>query len=230
MSAATTEDVACTIKPPVFLGFRSGTRERPSGVCVVDVVLPPGKTVDIERISFKNFYTAFLSIRLQRRSPGREGAPAKWCTALRDCPLMKNPHTEGGAHDYYNLHRKQLQVSADEVSCVRLILKQPSWSWSSFGVEDVRVYPRAPPPEPDKELSEWLLALETVDPPVQVGPGGGRGGRVSEPPADVGTQPSHAGQSDLHRLRRTLRRGWLLRHSIIIADIKAVHFCCSVLV
>ncbi|XP_057701174.1 nicolin-1 isoform X3 [Corythoichthys intestinalis] len=167
MSAATTEDVACTIKPPVFLGFRSGTRERPSGVCVVDVVLPPGKTVDIERISFKNFYTAFLSIRLQRRSPGREGAPAKWCTALRDCPLMKNPHTEGGAHDYYNLHRKQLQVSADEVSCVRLILKQPSWSWSSFGVEDVRVYPRAPPPEPDKELSEWLLALETVDPPVQ---------------------------------------------------------------
>ncbi|XP_077459466.1 nicolin-1 isoform X2 [Stigmatopora argus] len=144
------EGVACTVKPPVFLGSGGGSSAsvRLSGVCVVDVLLPPAKTVDIESISFKNFYTASLSVRLLRRGPGREGegagSSAKWCTALRDRPLMTNPHTEGGAHDYCHIHWKQLRTSAERVSCVRLILKQPSRCWSRFGVEDVRLCPRAP--------------------------------------------------------------------------------------
>ncbi|XP_077459467.1 nicolin-1 isoform X3 [Stigmatopora argus] len=167
------EGVACTVKPPVFLGSGGGSSAsvRLSGVCVVDVLLPPAKTVDIESISFKNFYTASLSVRLLRRGPGREGegagSSAKWCTALRDRPLMTNPHTEGGAHDYCHIHWKQLRTSAERVSCVRLILKQPSRCWSRFGVEDVRLCPRAPLAEPDKELSDWLLALDAASPPTQ---------------------------------------------------------------
>ncbi|XP_019736250.1 nicolin-1 isoform X2 [Hippocampus comes] len=117
---------------------------------------------DIETITFKNFYTALVSVRLQRRSPGQEGAAAKWCTALRDRPLMTNPHTEAGAQDYYSIDRKQMQVEPDGVSSIRLILKQPSSAWLTFSVQDVRIFPRMQP-EPDKELSDWLLALNLVE-------------------------------------------------------------------
>lgn len=63
----------------------------------------------IEEITFKNYYTAYVTVRLLRRGPGQE-APAKWCTALRDLPLMDNPHTEGGSQDYYSIHRTQVGV------------------------------------------------------------------------------------------------------------------------
>ncbi|XP_061639898.1 nicolin-1 isoform X3 [Phyllopteryx taeniolatus] len=165
-----TNGVACTLKPPVFLhlgGEDAKTHTRCSGVCVIDVTLPPGKTVNIETIDFKNFYTALVSVRLQKRSPGQEGAAAEWRTALGDRPLMSNPHTEAGAQDYYSIHRNQMRVEPDDVSSVRLILKQPSSAWSTFGVEDVRISPHTQP-EPDKELSDWLLALNLVDPDPHV--------------------------------------------------------------
>lgn len=61
----------------------------------------------IEEITFKNYYTAYVTVRLLRRSPGQE-APAKWCTVLRDLPLMDNPHTERGSQDYCSIHRTQV--------------------------------------------------------------------------------------------------------------------------
>ncbi|XP_060897664.1 nicolin-1 isoform X4 [Labrus mixtus] len=99
--------VSCTIKPPVYLHI-GDTKTDPahSGVCVVDVTLPFGKPVNVEEITFKNYYTAYLTVRLLRRGPGQE-APAKWFTALRDLPLMDNPHTERGSQDYYSVHRTQ---------------------------------------------------------------------------------------------------------------------------
>lgn len=45
-----TKGVACTLKPPVFLHFGgrdSKTQGCCSGVCVIDVALPPGKTVNV---------------------------------------------------------------------------------------------------------------------------------------------------------------------------------------
>ncbi len=63
----------------------------------------------IEEITFKNYYTAYVTVRLLRRNPAHE-APAKWCTALRDLPLMDNPHTEGGSQDYYSVHRTQVDT------------------------------------------------------------------------------------------------------------------------
>lgn len=61
----------------------------------------------IEEITFKNYYTAYVTLRLLRKIPGQE-APAKWTTALRDLPLMDNPHTERGSQDYFSVHRTQV--------------------------------------------------------------------------------------------------------------------------
>nr|XP_020467864.1 nicolin-1 isoform X2 [Monopterus albus] len=161
-SSDNTKPVTCTVKPPVQLQLRdTNTDTAPSGVCVVDVSLPFGKPVSIEEITFKNYYTAYVTVRLLRRSPGQE-APAKWCTALRDLRLMDNPHTEGGSQDYYSIHRTQMLVEPDCVVLVRLILRQPSSAWLTFSLEEIRIYPHLEP-EPEKEVSDWLSDLTLVD-------------------------------------------------------------------
>uniref|UniRef100_A0A672ZBS1 Nicolin 1 n=1 Tax=Sphaeramia orbicularis TaxID=375764 RepID=A0A672ZBS1_9TELE len=91
----------------------------------------------IEEITFKNYYTAYVTVRLLRRSPGQEAA-AKWWTALRDLPLMDNPHTEGGSQDYFSIHRTQ--VEPDHVVSVRLILRQPSSAWLTFNLEEIKIF------------------------------------------------------------------------------------------
>ncbi|XP_074530853.1 nicolin-1 isoform X2 [Halichoeres trimaculatus] len=154
--------VSCTIKPPVYLHIgETKTDPAHSGVCVVDVTLPFGKPVDVEEITFKNYYTAYLTVRLLRRGPGQD-TPPKWSTALRDLPLMDNPHTEGGSQDYYSIHRTQMQVEPDHVTCVRLILRQPSSAWLTFSLEEVKIYPHMEP-DPEKEVSDWLSDLTLVD-------------------------------------------------------------------
>nr|XP_057911291.1 nicolin-1 isoform X1 [Doryrhamphus excisus] len=157
------QHITCTVKPPVYLHFGDVKVDSShSGVCVLDVSLPFGKSVNIEAVAFKNYYTAFVSVRLQRRSPSQEAVAAKWVTAVRDLPLMKNPHTEAGSQDFYAIHRTQMQVEPDHVTSLRLILRQPSSAWLTFNLEDIRIFPRTQT-ETGKELSDWLSALTLVD-------------------------------------------------------------------
>ncbi|XP_037534939.1 nicolin-1 [Nematolebias whitei] len=163
-SADGRQPVASTVKAPVFLRIGDSTTEpTPSGVCVLDVTLPLGKPVNVEEMSFKNYYTAYLTVRLLRRSPEHNGL-AKWCTAVRDLPLMDNPHTEGGSQDYYSIHRTQMQVKPDHVVTLRLILRQPSSAWLTFSLEDIRIFPHTEPlTEPEKNVSDWLSELVLLD-------------------------------------------------------------------
>ncbi|KAM9700100.1 nicolin-1 isoform 1-T2 [Menidia menidia] len=162
MSSGSRKPVACTVKPPVYLQIGDGKADAAhSGVCVVDVSLPFGQPANIEEIRFKNYYTASVSVRLLRRGPGPE-APPRWAPALRDLPLMDNPHTEGGAQDYHCIHRTQMQVEPDQVVSVRLILRQPSSAWLAFSLEDIRIFPHIEM-DPEKEVSDWLSDLILVD-------------------------------------------------------------------
>ncbi|CAL1609015.1 unnamed protein product [Knipowitschia caucasica] len=156
------EAEAVTVKPPVFLQLGdSKTDAAKSGVCIVDVTLPFGKSVNIEEIRFKNYYTASVTVRLLRKVPGQE-APAKWVTALRDLALMDNPHTEGGSQDYCSISRAQLQVVPDHVMSVRFILRQPSSVWVNFNLEDIKIY-RHTEADQKKEVSDLLSDLTLVD-------------------------------------------------------------------
>ncbi|KAJ0069100.1 hypothetical protein NL108_017832, partial [Boleophthalmus pectinirostris] len=115
----------------------------------------------IEEISFKNYYTAYVTVRLLRKIPGQETA-AKWATALRDLALMDNPHTEGGSQDYCSIHRAQMQVVPDHVMSVRFILRQPSSAWLNFNLEEIKIF-RHIEPDPEKEVSDLLSNLTLVD-------------------------------------------------------------------
>uniref|UniRef100_A0A8C6WWR2 Nicolin 1 n=1 Tax=Neogobius melanostomus TaxID=47308 RepID=A0A8C6WWR2_9GOBI len=161
-SAEDTKTVTCSVKSPVFLQLGDPkTDAAKSGVCVVDVTLPFGKSVNIEEIRFKNYYTAYVSVRLLRKTPGQE-ASAKWATALRDLALMDNPHTEGGSQDYFSIHRTQMQVVPDCVMSVRFILRQPSSAWLKFHLEEIQIF-RYIELDPEQEVSDLLSDLTLVD-------------------------------------------------------------------
>lgn len=155
--------VACTVKSPIALqiGDTKTDTARP-GVYIIDVTLPFGKSVDIEELCFKNFYTAFLTVCLQRRGPGEQEGPAQWVTCLRDHPLMASPHTEEGSQDYYSIHRLQMLEEPDKVVLLRLILRQPSSAWMSFTLEEIRIVPHVKE-DPENEAPDWLSDLTDVD-------------------------------------------------------------------
>ncbi|XP_067098886.1 nicolin-1 [Osmerus mordax] len=155
--------VPCTVKTPVALqlGDSKSDTSRP-GVYIIDVTLPIGRTVNIEELCFKNFYTAFLTVRLLRRGSGEQEGPARWVTCVRDRRLMPSPHSEEASQDYFSIHRRQMLVKPDNVGSLRLILRQPSSVWLSFALEDVRIVPHIKE-DPEKEAPDWLSDLTHVD-------------------------------------------------------------------
>uniref|UniRef100_A0A8C4PA02 Nicolin 1 n=1 Tax=Dromaius novaehollandiae TaxID=8790 RepID=A0A8C4PA02_DRONO len=129
----------------------------------------------LQEIVFRNFYTAFLSVRVQRA--GAEGS-RKWVTCLRDYRLMPSPHTEEGSQDYFSLFRHQMLCDVDQVTAVRFILRQPSPVWLHFTIEELQIYPPsqkvtgcwwfAPPPQcGEGDLRQELPDPEKVSTEVQ---------------------------------------------------------------
>uniref|UniRef100_A0A8B9S8F1 Nicolin 1 n=1 Tax=Apteryx owenii TaxID=8824 RepID=A0A8B9S8F1_APTOW len=122
----------------------------------------------LQEIVFRNFYTAFLSVRVQRASA--EG-PRKWVTCLRDYRLMPSPHTEEGSQDYFSLFRHQMLCDVDQVTAVRFILRQPSPVWLHFTIEELQIYPPSQK-SPQKDFPSWLSQLTPPEQPANLhGPG-----------------------------------------------------------
>uniref|UniRef100_UPI00398F77DE nicolin-1 isoform X5 n=1 Tax=Pristiophorus japonicus TaxID=55135 RepID=UPI00398F77DE len=123
----------------------------------------------LQKITFKNYYTAFLTVRLQRRvTVESDRKLLKWKTCLRNMCLMPNPHTENGAQDYFSIYRHQMLFEPDDVMTVRLILRQPSPVWLNFTVEDIKVYECDH--DKDKVQGPWLSQL-TPERPLNLSDG-----------------------------------------------------------
>uniref|UniRef100_A0A8D0BDW3 Nicolin 1, tubulin polyglutamylase complex subunit n=1 Tax=Salvator merianae TaxID=96440 RepID=A0A8D0BDW3_SALMN len=137
------DPVPCTIKSPVALQVGDvRTEQGRPGVVVIDVLLPQSQTVDLQEILFKNYYTAFLTLRIQRRNPagGWNESPSKWITCLQNYCLMPNPHTEEGSQDYFSLFKDQMLCDVDCVAAMRFILRQPSPVWLHFTIEELQIF------------------------------------------------------------------------------------------
>ncbi|XP_051777493.1 nicolin-1 isoform X2 [Erpetoichthys calabaricus] len=99
--------VACSIKAPVSLQIGNMFTDAANpGVLVIDAVSPECTSFNLQEISFKNNYTAFLMVRLHKQDPNSPGN-VKWVTCLRNYQLMPCPHTEEGAQDYFSISRQQ---------------------------------------------------------------------------------------------------------------------------
>ncbi|XP_051874028.1 nicolin-1 isoform X2 [Pristis pectinata] len=163
--------IACIIKTPVAL--QSGDLKTDSakpGVFVIEVTFPKERITNVRKITFKNYYTAFLTIRLQQRvSAESDKTLLKWKTCLRDMCLMPNPHTENGSQDYFSIYRHQLLFEPNDVVTVRLILRQPSPVWLNFTLEDIKVYECNH--NKDKEQGPWLSKLTPLEQPLNLSDG-----------------------------------------------------------
>lgn len=139
---------------PLQVGDGKSEAGRP-GVYVIDVTFP--KPLTVNEVSFKNFYTAFLTVKIQQKKHS-DPKNKRWRTCVRDLRLMANPHTEDGSQDYISLHAHQMLCPTDHVSCIRLILRQPSPVWTTFTVEDLQINPLGRQ-SPQKGFSWWLNHL-----------------------------------------------------------------------
>ncbi|XP_063204514.1 nicolin-1 isoform X2 [Chroicocephalus ridibundus] len=150
----------CAPRPAAVLQLGGGAEPARPGVAVIDLRFPRGAAADVQEIVFRNFYTAFLSVRVQR--PGPAGS-RRWVTCLRDYCLMPCPHTEEGSQDYFSLRRHQMLCDVDQVTAVRFILRQPSPVWLHFTIEELQIFPPGPKelPDPEKVSTEvqqmWVL-------------------------------------------------------------------------
>ncbi|XP_075688125.1 nicolin-1 [Rhinoderma darwinii] len=148
--------VPCNIRAPVPLQVGDGKSElgRP-GVNVIEVAFPGSQAVDVREISFKNHYTAYLTVRIRQR---RKNKTATWRTCVRNLRLMPNPHVEEGSQEYVSLYRPQMLCEADNVTSVRFILRQPSPVWRSFTLEELQINPPGRQ-SPQKPFSWWFSHL-----------------------------------------------------------------------
>lgn len=146
--------VPCHVKSTVALqvGDMRTSQGRP-GVLVVDVTFPNVAPFELQEITFKNYYTAFLSIRVRQHTPLH--TPSKWVTCLRDYCLMPDPHSEEGAQEYVSLFKHQMLCDMTRVLELRLILRQPSPLWLSFTVEELQIYQQGPK-SPSLTFPKWL--------------------------------------------------------------------------
>ncbi|XP_029455478.1 nicolin-1 isoform X2 [Rhinatrema bivittatum] len=163
------DPVLCTIKGPVTLQVGDvKTDFARAGVAVIDVTFPQAKAVDVQEIVFKNYYTAFLSMRIQQNRPSSSSeGPKKWRTCLRNYCLMPNPHTEDGSQEYVSLFRQQMLCDLDQVTSLRLILRQPSPVWLHFNLEELQIY-QCGQESPQKGFPLWLSCLLPQEQPVKL--------------------------------------------------------------
>ncbi|XP_075863910.1 nicolin-1 isoform X2 [Microcebus murinus] len=156
--------VPCHVKGTVALqvGDVRTSHGRP-GVLVIDVTFPSVAPFELQEITFKNYYTAFLSIRVRQHTSMH--TPAKWVTCLRDHCLMPNPHSEEGAQDYVSLFKHQMLCDMARVLELRLILRQPSPLWLSFTVEELQIYQQGPK-SPSMTFPKWLSHPVPCEQPV----------------------------------------------------------------
>ncbi|XP_075288816.1 nicolin-1 [Opisthocomus hoazin] len=148
----------CAPRPAAALQLAGGAEPARPGVAVIDLRFPRGAAADVQEIVFRNFYTAFLSVRVQR--PGAR----RWVTCLRDYRLMPCPHTERGSQDYFSLRRHQMLCDVAQVTAVRFILRQPSPVWVHFTIEELQLFPPGQK-SPQKDFPSWLSQLTPPEHP-----------------------------------------------------------------
>ena len=155
-------EVQCLSSPPVYLGVpeqREATTtagaasrksiklalsmeeatsiSRTSGCQVVDVTLRTSPS-SVRYLVFKNRYTHCITVKsLSSSSPSE---PSRWNVCVRDYVLMPNCHCEQGSQSWVVLGEEEGVRDMEEVSKLRLILRQPSPHWREFGVDHFTCY------------------------------------------------------------------------------------------
>lgn len=132
-------DCKIIVKNPVLLKIGDVGNDFKSGVSVIDIIFPGNNNVEVGKLSFKNSYTASITVKLKILDPmGLE----RWRTAIKNYTLMPHPHFETGSQDSFVLFTcaNQTDEPPPQVIMLRLILRQPSPHWSNFSIEEIKCF------------------------------------------------------------------------------------------
>ncbi|XP_065830364.1 nicolin-1-like isoform X1 [Oscarella lobularis] len=117
-----------------------------SGCAAIDVSVR-GEPVEIDSISFRNFYTASVTVKVRTmEEKSRDEVPYK--TLVKNFILMPQPHCEQGGQNFYRITPSQMLFCPKNVLEVRLIMHQPSHCWANFGLNEIEF--NTPSQEPEK--------------------------------------------------------------------------------
>ena len=141
LSKSQPKPLDCIVKKPVLLKVGDSSNDNSkSGVSVIDILFPGRSSVEVGKLTFKNCYTASITVKLKIRDG--EGIET-WITAVKNYTLMPHPHFETGSQDRFAVFTNEIIKASFQVIMLRLILKQPSPHWSSFSIEEVKCFPLA---------------------------------------------------------------------------------------
>ncbi len=117
---------------------------RPSGCQVIDVTVHSPAPHRIDFISFQNYYTYCITIRCSRKDSqtGGHHQVSPWQPCIKDLQLMPNCHCEQGGQNWVVLRGADSMTALEDVSHLRLILRQPSPHWREFGVREIKCFTR----------------------------------------------------------------------------------------
>ncbi|XP_025198271.1 uncharacterized protein LOC112596708 isoform X1 [Melanaphis sacchari] len=118
----------------------------------------------VGEITFRNYYTASVSVLLLR-SNTLQGPPMgsrNWEVGIKNRTLMNQPHCENGAQDYFSLFFTE---AWNNVSKLKIILRQPSPMCKTFHLEEIKLYadvPRFSRPFFEQKLPPYLIHNTTT--------------------------------------------------------------------
>ena len=116
-----------------------GKKARGSGCQVVDVTLRNHTSLPIRYLVFKNRYTYSITVKYLQRTTSLT-SPPQWVVCVQNHILMPNCHCEQGSQSWNVLTVSKEDKTLNEITRLRLILRQPSPQWKEFGVDHVTCY------------------------------------------------------------------------------------------
>lgn len=125
-------------KAPVSLFLDDDRADYKPGCSVIEISF--GEPVTISEIRFRNNYTAFVSfsckkVAAEKDVKNRDILP--WQASIRRFILMQEPESERNSQDLFSIPSKDSAVPLTSVVNFRIILKQPSFRWKRFGIEEL---------------------------------------------------------------------------------------------
>lgn len=136
--------VKASIKGPLVLKVGTAVTHNVlnTGCKVITISFPDAAAVDISAISFTNKYTAIIQIngKSKVKEESDESFKFIWKKLLSSKILMPHAHESTGAEAKICIQSSEFLSNADGVSCIKLILQQPSMQFTEFGVENIQLY------------------------------------------------------------------------------------------
>lgn len=128
-------------KAPISIFLDDERADYKPGCSVLEVFY--AEPVSIEEIKFRNNYTAHVCISL-KRVPAEKDVKNRdilpWQTSVKRFVLMEEPENERFSQDVFSLLSKESSIPWTGVVSMRIILKQPSFRWKKFGIDELAMF------------------------------------------------------------------------------------------